>query len=104
MGEIFEKDRGKAVRDKNKAGQFRKEISPWHWGNVFRDYMRGREITRIIDYKTNEKSLFESAKIIEQEAEDKPEEWPVPRQMPQIVAAAGAPAVTYLSHKEYCLK
>ena len=36
-GEIFGKDRGEAVREKNKARQFRKEISPWNWGNVFRD-------------------------------------------------------------------
>lgn len=72
MGEIFEEDRGKAGRDKNKARQFRKEISPWHWGNVFSDCTREREITRIIDYKTNENSLFESVKIIEQEAKDKP--------------------------------
>ena len=69
-------------------------------------YTREREIIRITDYKTNEKSLLSSAKVIEQEAEDKPEAWRVPRQMTQVVvaAAASAPAVIHLSPKRYCLK
>lgn len=66
--------------------------------------MRGREITRITDYKTNEKSLLSSAKVIEREAEEKREARPAPRQMAPVAVTAGAPPVTYLSPERYGLK